>query len=213
VESIQALVPAGLTVDTFEGRAYVGVVPFTMRDVAPWWSPPVPGISNFHELNVRTYVHHEGRNPGVWFFSLDAAKLIAVLAARAAWHLPYYWAAMRLKIDGDEVYYRSTRRWPEPKPADFEARYRIGKATGSAEPGTFDHFLAERYVLFSAPGPGPLKIGRVHHRPYPLHHAEVMEWRESMVTAAGLPEPQGKPHVLYSPGVDVEVFALDPVSS
>src|SRR5215212_7393217 len=88
--AVQALLPAELDVDTFEGRAYVGVVPFTMRDVSPWWSPSVPGISNFDELNVRTYVHYKGSEPGVWFFSLDAASTLAVAAARAGWSLPYY---------------------------------------------------------------------------------------------------------------------------
>jgi uncharacterized protein len=208
VNAVQALLPKGLTADTFEGRAYVGVVPFTMRDVRPRWSPSIPGISDFHELNVRTYVHQEGRNPGVWFFSLDAAKLVAVLAARALWHLPYHWASMSLVLDDDRVHYQSRRLWPEPIPADFEARYRIGKPVGHARPGTFEHFLAERYILFAETAPGRLSIGRVHHTPYPLHHADLIEWREWMVKAAGLPEPQGEPHVLYSPGVDVEVFAL-----
>jgi hypothetical protein len=212
VDAVQALLPKGLTVDTFEGRAYVGVVPFTMRDVRPWWSPSIPGISHFHELNVRTYVHHEGRDPGVWFFSLDAAKLIAVLAARTLWHLPYHWAEMKLSLDGDLVHYQSRRRWPEPTPADFECRYRIGDPMGHARPGTLEHFLAERYVLFAETSPGRISIGRVHHTPYPLHRAELMEWRESVVKAAKLPEPQGEPHVLYSPGVDVDVFALRPVA-
>src|SRR5262245_6953235 len=212
LDTVQALVPNALTVDTFEGRAYVGVIPFTMRDVRPWWSSSIPGISHFHELNVRTYVHHEGRDPGVWFFSLDAAKLIAVLAARALWQLPYYWADMQLSLDGDRVHYQRGRRWPEPTPADFEARYRIDNPTGHAQPGTFEYFLAERYILFSETSAGRLSIGRVHHTPYPLHHAELIEWRESMLKAAGLPEPQGEPHVLYSPGVDVDVFALQPVA-
>src|SRR4029079_6984491 len=106
-EAIAALIPEGLSVDTFEGRAYIGVVPFTMRDVSPWWSPSVPGISNFHELNVRTYVHKGGENPGVWFFSLDAASSIAVIAARAGWHLPYHRASMELEVAEPCVEYRS----------------------------------------------------------------------------------------------------------
>src|SRR6185369_5192952 len=130
-----------------------------------WWSPSVPGISNFHELNVRTYVHAGGRDPGVWFFSLDAASSIAVIAARAGWHLPYHRASMEMILSGDDVHYRSHRLWPGPKPADFEAKYRIGEAIGAAEPGSFDHFLAERYYLYSNPGDG-LEIGQVHHKPY-----------------------------------------------
>jgi uncharacterized protein YqjF (DUF2071 family) len=209
--ALAAVLPRELTVDTFEGRAYVGVVPFTMRDVSPWWSPSVPGVSNFDEMNVRTYVHYQGRDPGVWFFSLDAAATIAVLVARAGWSLPYYRASMKLDVSGARVTYRSKRRWPEPTPAELECRYVIGEEIGAAEPGTFEHFLAERYILY-AKSKSALLLGRVHHRPYPLHRAEVSDLRESMVRAAGLPDPAGAPHVLYSPGVDVDVFALKPVA-
>jgi len=167
----------------------------------------VLGVSNFHELNVRTYVHVRGERPGVWFFSLDAASSIAVIAARAGWRLPYHRATMELTIDGDEVRYASRRRWPGPKPADFEARYRIGEPLGEAAPGTLEHFFAERYLLFVDTGAG-LEMGQVHHRPYPLQRAEVISASETMVTAAGLPAPEGAPLVLYSPGVDVDVYAL-----
>jgi len=204
--AIAALIPADLEVDTFEGRAWVGVVPFTMKDVSPWWSPSVPGISNFHELNVRTYVHRDGV-PGVWFWSLDAASSIAVIVARLGWHLPYHRASMKLEVNGDEVLYTSRRLWPGPRPAELSLRYRIGASLGEAVPGTFEHFLAERYVLFANPGTG-LEMGVVHHRPYPLHRAEVIELSQNMVQATGLPEVSGAPHVLYSPGVDVDVFAL-----
>src|SRR6185437_14769599 len=216
VDAVAALLPAGLQVDTFEGPPYVGVVPFTMRDVSPWWSPSVPGVSNFHELNVRTYVA-AGDQPGVWFFSLDAASSIAVLAARTGWHLPYHRASMEFEVSGHEgedphvlgasqgeVRYRSRRLWPGPKPAELELSYRIGESLGEAVPGTFEHFLAERYLLFAHTGAG-LLCGQVHHRPYPLHRAEVVEVHESVVAAAGLPATIGPPaHVLYSPGVDVD---------
>ena len=219
VDVVAALLPTALTVDTFEGRAWVGVVPFTMRDVRPWWAPSVPGISNFHELNVRTYVHLRGEHPGVWFFSLDAASSIAVIAARAGWHLPYHRAVMELELElelaleleGSEVHYTSRRLWPGPTPADFDLRYRIGDSLGAAVPGTFEHFLAERYLLFADPGDG-LEMGQVHHTPYPLHRAEVLDVRETVVAAAGLPATSGAPHVLYSPGVDVDVFALRKVA-
>lgn len=206
-DAVAALIPKELSVDTWEGKAWVGVVPFTMKDVSPWWAPSVPGISNFHELNVRTYVHHRGEDPGVWFFSLDAASSIAVLAARAGWHLPYHRASMDLDVTGDEVRYTSRRLWPGPKPAELSLRYRVGESIGPAEPGSFEHFLAERYLLFADTGSG-IERGQVHHKPYPLHRAEVIEVSESVVAAARLPAPSGAPHVLYSPGVDVDVFAL-----
>ncbi|APR81259.1 Hypothetical protein A7982_06606 [Minicystis rosea] len=209
-EAIAALIPKELSVDTFEGRAWVGVVPFTMKDVSPWWAPSVPGISNFHELNVRTYVHLRGEIPGVWFFSLDAAASIAVIAARTGWHLPYHRASMELVEEGSEVRYSSRRSWPGPKPAELSLRYRIGESIGEAEPGTFEHFLAERYVLFADTGSG-LSMGVVHHRAYPLHRAEVIEVSQNMVEVNGLPAVSGAPHVLYSPGVDVDVFALKKV--
>src|SRR5262245_243326 len=210
VDALKALVPAELDIDTFEGRAYIGLVPFTMRDVSPWWSPSVPGVSNFHELNVRTYVHKNGELPGVWFFSLDAASSIAVIAARAGWHLPYHRASMELDLAEPLVEYRSQRRWPGPKPADFSLKYRIGESIGHAAPDTFEHFLVERYLLFAKTGDG-LSLGQVHHAPYPLQRADVSELSESMVSALGLPAPNGPPHVLYSPGVDVDVFTLKPV--
>ncbi|MGZ4809473.1 MAG: YqjF family protein, partial [Thermoanaerobaculia bacterium] len=93
---LQKMLPPGLTLDTFDGKAYVGLIPFTMTGVRPILTPPLPGISSFHEVNVRTYVHHEGRDPGVWFFSLDAANRIAVAVARRAFHLPYFRAWIRL---------------------------------------------------------------------------------------------------------------------
>lgn len=208
--ALRPLLPEELSIDTFEGRAYVGVVPFTMRDVAPRWAPSVPGISNFHELNVRTYVHHRGQDPGVWFFSLDAAGTIAVLAARAGWDLPYHRASMDLQINGNEVRYSSRRLFPGPKPADLSVRYQIGEALGPAAPGTFEHFLAERYILF-ARGRKGLRIGKVHHKPYPLQRATVLECEQSMVRAQGLPHPEGPPLALYAAGVDVDIFPLDPL--
>jgi uncharacterized protein YqjF (DUF2071 family) len=213
-EAVAALLPEGLSVDTFEGRAYVGLVPFTMLDVSPWWSPSVPGVSNFHELNVRTYVHADGR-PGVWFFSLEAASSIAVVAARTGWHLPYHRASMALHEHDGEVRYQSRRLWPGPKPADLALRYRVGERLEEAVPGTLQHFLVERYLLFAStslsiprPAGAELMIGQVHHRPYPLHAAEVSDVAESLVAACGLPATSGPPHVLYSPGVDVDVFSL-----
>ena len=228
---LRALLPPRLTLDTFKGRAYVGVVPFLMRDVRPGWAPAVPGISNFAELNVRTYVHHEGHDPGVWFFSLDAAKLLAVLVARWQWNLPYVPATMRCDTDtdsdgvidtqsrdsgaaeGTEVRYRSRRRWPSTPAAELAARYRIGPATGPARPATLEHFLVERYLLYAETRRGQLYSARVHHRPYPLHRAELADLRETVVAAAGLPQPAGEPHVLYSPGVDVELSTARPLTA
>ncbi|MEM9693776.1 MAG: DUF2071 domain-containing protein [Myxococcota bacterium] len=203
----QASLPPELELDTFEGRAWIGVVPFTMRDVSPWWSPSVPGISNFHELNVRTYVVHRGV-PGVWFYSLDAARSLAVTIARIRWKLPYHKARMRMAVDEDVVRYESVRRWPKPVPAVFRAHYERGAPRGTAEPGTLEHWLVERYVLF-AKREEALFLGRVHHEPYPLRGVELTSWEGDMLAVNDLPPAQGEPLVHYSDGVDVDVYDLE----
>src|SRR3569832_2218087 len=98
-ESLAPMLPPGLTLDTFEGRAYVGLVPFTMIGVRPVWFPRFPPITDFHETNVRTYVHKDGANPGVWFLSLDAANALAVRVARGQWRLPYHFSRMEMDHD------------------------------------------------------------------------------------------------------------------
>jgi len=211
VEAVQRLLPPGLSVDTFEGRAFVGVIPFTMRGVRPRFAPAVAPVSNFHELNVRTYVHHEGRDPGIWFFSLEAANSLAVRLARRFWHLPYQRARMSMETQGNEVRYASERLWPGPLPARFRARWRTGEELGTAQPGTFEHFLVERYILYADLGPRGLRLGRVHHHPYLLRKAELLELDQDLLAPAGLPPVEGAPHVLHSPGVDVEVFGLQRV--
>ena len=111
VEVLRPLVPRRLEIDTYEGRAYVGLVPFTMTGVRPVWSPAIPGLADFHEVNVRTYVHLDGREPGVWFLSLDASSRVAVLVARATYHLPYRFARMSLtRGPEEEVHYSSERQ-------------------------------------------------------------------------------------------------------
>lgn len=209
---MQATLPPGLTVDTFEGRAFIGLVPFTMQGIRPTrFLPPVPGVSAFHETNVRTYVLHEGGAPGVWFYSLDAANSLAVRAARWGWHLPYFRADMRLEHTGDRLRYASTRRWPEPLPAELSLELRVGEALGPAEPGSLRFFLAERYLLYAADPKGRVWRGAVHHRPYPLFAAEVLALREGLVAAAGFTTEGEALPALFSPGVDVEVFPLAPI--
>ncbi|MGC4043993.1 MAG: DUF2071 domain-containing protein [Armatimonas sp.] len=146
--ALQTLLPPGLTLDTFEGKAYIGLVPFTMRDVRPVWSPSVPGLSHFHETNVRTYVHKDGEAPGVWFFSLDAANAIAVWLARTLWRLPYYTAKMSLKVEEDGTRrYRTERKENSSVGGRFTWRPE-GEPAASA-PGTLTHFLCERYLLYA----------------------------------------------------------------
>ncbi len=209
-EALRPLVPAALEIDTFEGDAFIGVVPFTMTGVRPIWAPAVPGVSNFHETNVRTYVHHRGENPGVWFFSLEAASRIAVAIARGFWHLPYHYARMSLvKSPEGVIRYTSERRSPPPLPAVCNVTCRPISEPKAATPGTLEHFLAERYVLYADAGGGGLRRGCVHHAPYPLQTAEVSAWDESLLAAAGIARPPGEPFAHYASGVDVEIFPLE----
>jgi uncharacterized protein len=208
---LQALLPPRLTLDTFEGKAYVGLVPFTMTGVRPWWAPPLPGIDDFHETNVRTYVHHGGAGPGVWFFSLDAASLLAVAAARALWRLPYHHARMTLERTDAGVRYASERRRPGPLPGTCRVLCRPRGEPAAARPGTLEHFLAERYLLYTVGRDGALRRGAVHHAPYPLQRAEVLEHDETLIEAAGVTRPDEPPIAHYASGVSVEIFALERV--
>lgn len=207
---IQKTLPPGLSVDTYEGRAYVGIVPFFMRDVRPRYLPALPGVSHFQELNLRTYVYDESGLPGVWFYSLDAAGWLAVQAARLTFGLPYYYAAMSAEREADgAVAYRSRRRGADPG-LESTFRYRPLDLLPEAEPGSLNFFLVERYLLYSPPRRnGRFPTGRVYHRPYPLQEVEVSAWDANLFALEGLPRPERPPdHAVMSPGVDVEVFPL-----
>lgn len=215
VEMLTPLLPPRLTLDTWEGNAFVGLVPFYMSGVRPWWAPAVPGISNFCETNVRTYVHFDGNAPGVWFLSLDAAKSLAVRLGRRFWHLSYFKAQMDYERKGTQIRYRSNRQWPEPSAAQAEIVAEIGEPlqNGSAQPGsavpdTLEYFLAERYYLYAASPDGRLLRGQVHHRPYPLRTVRVTHLEQTLLPAAGVNPPEPHCHTLFSDGVDVEIFPL-----
>lgn len=218
--TLTPLLPPGLALDTFEGMAYVGLVPFTMTGVRPVWAPSVPGLSDFHETNVRTYVHGNGRDPGVWFFSLDAANAVAVRIARGLWKLPYHFARMTLEREkgGRMLRYASERLWPGPLPGTCRAEITPHGAPAPAAPGTLEHFLAERYVLYArAPRTDRLLMGRVHHAPYPLQRADLHALDGTLVACAGIELPENKaacpPLVHYAREVRVEVFGLRPIAA
>jgi uncharacterized protein YqjF (DUF2071 family) len=208
-ERVQRSLPPGLSVDTHDGAAYVGVVPFFMRNIRRRGMPCLPRVSNFLELNVRTYVHDDSGTPGVWFFSLDCHQPLAVWGARTFYHLPYRHARMEATSNGDGVIaYRSLvadRR--------TELTYRLGASPWAAEPGTLEFFLIERYVLFSTRRDGRLYSGRVHHEPYPIVDATLDAWSSDLLVPHDWGLDESRPdHACASPGVTVEVFPLQPTA-
>ncbi len=224
VEDVAGLVPPELTIDTWDGSAWLGIVCFTMAGVRPWWFAPLPGISAFHETNVRTYVHYRGERPGVWFFSLDAASSLAVRVARWRWKLNYFRSQMEVARTGPALRYASRRLWPAPAGAELHISAEVcgplgqaapGEAAGHAPLGTLEHFLVERYILYTRASSGPLLSAQVHHAPYPLQAARVIECQQTLAAAAGLELDARAPpaHLAFSPGVDVEIFGLRPVPS
>ncbi|MBB5034765.1 YqjF family protein [Prosthecobacter vanneervenii] len=202
---IQRTLPPGLYVDTFEGDAWLAIVPFFMRGIRPRFCPPVPGISNFLELNVRTYVHDEQGRSGVWFYSLDCNQSFAVWTARTFFHLPYQHARMQAAHSQGWIDYRCKRNGTT---VESRFHYRIASETHAAAPGSLEFFLAERYLLFSQTSRG-LRCGQVHHAPYPLAEAAVHTWDVSPLLQAGFADPKRPPdHLIGSPGVDVRVYPL-----
>jgi uncharacterized protein YqjF (DUF2071 family) len=176
-----------------------------MLGVRPTWAPERAAF-RFLETNVRTYVHLEGRDPGVYFFSLEAASRVAVAVARAQFGLPYYWARMRMLRDGNRIDYRS-RRLPGRGPRSH-VEFEIGEYLGASPPGTLEHFLVERYVLHVGQR-GRLWRGHVHHPPYPLQRARLLALHDELTGAAGIPQPAGPPPLVhYAAGLDVEIFPL-----
>ena len=196
---LRSLVPPMLQLDLFEGQAWVAVVPFHMTNVAPRGLPALPWISAFPELNVRTYVRLNGRG-GVYFFSLDATNPVAVGVARMLVHLPYFRASMTVEDEDGWISYRSCR---SSAPAEFVGRYRpVGPAVPPV-PGTLEHFLTERYCLFTTDNSGrPLSLD-IHHPPWPLQPAEAEIARNTMAQAAGITLPATAPLLHFSKRQDM----------
>lgn len=208
VEAVRALVPEPLIVDVYDGRTYLGIVPFRMAGVMRRPLPDLPYVSAFPELNVRVYVTLDGK-PGVWFLSLDATNRLAVAAARAIFHLPYYRARMSVLPHGDGILYRSERLDPTggaPIPAAFAGSYRPTSAVYHAAPGSLDHWLTERYRLYAQAADGSLRRTEVHHAPWPLQRAEASVAINTISAAGGLPVAGPPPLLHFARRVDVVVW-------
>jgi uncharacterized protein YqjF (DUF2071 family) len=209
---IERLLPDGLMVDTFEGHAWLGIVPFTMDQIELRGLPRIPGANRFAELNLRTYVRERNTNQsGVYFFSLDATNPFAVAFARLRFHLPYYWARMQVSYGegagiNREVAYTSQRLLTH-RPARFRARYR---SLGQAAHGPAEHFLTARYSLYTTGWNGALLRGRIHHLPWPLERAEAEFEVNELPHAFGLSLPDLPPLLHYSRELVVYIWSLEP---
>ena len=205
-DMVRRYLPEGLEVDTHQGAAWVGVIPFRMSDVAPRGCPAVPGLSNFLELNVRTYVTKNGK-PGVWFFSLDAANMVAVRAARATFNLPYMDASMSLGTRGPsrEIVYGSRRTHRKEPAADFSAIYRGTGEGFLAPPGTLEHWLTARYCLYSANRKGEIFRGEIDHPPWVLRSAECEIAKNTMGDPFGF-DLSATPHLIAADALRVHAW-------
>ena len=202
IERLRAHLPPQLEVDTHDGEAWLGITPFRVTNLRLRGTPPLPGVSSFLELNCRTYVSHAGEKPGIWFFSLDASSRLAVEAARRGYRLPYFHARME-----GLPRYRCSRVEAE-RPHEWESTYGPVGSVAAAEPGTLEHFLAERYCLYTVDG-GTLFRSEIHHPPWPLQEAEARIDVNTM-PPDGL-EPSGEPLLHYAARQDVLIWELERV--
>jgi hypothetical protein len=200
---LRPLVPAPLTLDTFDGECWIGVVPFHMSGIRARALPPLPGLSRFPELNLRTYVTHGGK-PGVYFFSLDAGNLPAVWAASEFYHLPYFYAAMTSQEHNGSIHYVSRRHRIQ---AEFRGNYRPKGEVRIREKGSIEHWLTERYCLYTVHR-GQIYRGEIHHPPWPLQDAEAEFETNTMAAAAGIVLPESEPLSHFARRQDVLIWPL-----
>jgi len=202
---VQAQVPVELPLDTYDSHAWVGVIPFWMSGVRGRGVPPLPGLSRFPELNVRTYVTYQGK-PGVYFFSLDAANLPAVRAARRFFHLPYFYASMNAREDAGVIHYRSERKRVA---AEFRGSYRPIAPVRRSEKNSLEYFLTERYCLYTVRDRNVYRC-EIHHEPWPLQQAEACMEVNTMAAAAGIRLPERLPYLHFAKRLEVLIWPLRP---
>jgi len=206
---VQRLLPRGLTVDHFDGRAWVGLTPFFMRGVRPPWLPTMGAWSTYPETNVRTYARGPDGRDGLWFLSLDTPRMAYLLARTIG--LAYAWSQMHVEREGRTIEYRAYRRVPAAGRPGNQVRIEVGERLAPEELGELDHFLTGRWHAYHGVS-GRLLITSVEHEAWPLWRATVTELHDELVAAAGLPAPVGPPLVHFSEGVDVRIGYPQPVS-
>jgi len=197
VSTLRPLIPRSLDLDCFDGRAWVGIVPFRMTGVRLRWLPSLPWLSTFPELNLRTYVRYRGQS-GIYFLSLDAPNPLAVTIARRFYHLPYHRAEITMRSLGDSIIYDCRRRQRDAPPAALGVDYRPRGDAFRANPGSLEHFLVERYALFCASEDGRVHACRIQHSAWELQPAEAEFRRNSLAEAAGFELPETEPLLWYS---------------
>lgn len=206
---LQALLPPGLEIDTFDGVAWLGVVPFAMESVCPRYTPRIPRVSDFPELNLRTYVNC-GTKPGVFFFSLDAASWLGVRMARRFFHLPYFDAQISISHENQRVHYMSERTHRAAPPALFEASYWPTGPITRSQPGSPEYWFTERYCLYSVNKRGQIYRGEIHHAPWPLQTADCEIRRNTMTGQIGL-SLQGPPRFAHvAESLHVRAWLIEP---
>jgi uncharacterized protein YqjF (DUF2071 family) len=207
-ESLRAAVPGRLELETFDGSAWLGVTPFEVRNLRLRVTPPVPFASTFPEVNVRTYVTYGGR-PGIWFFSLDAASSLAVAAARRSYRLPYFRARMAIDREGERVRFRTMRSDAgAPAWAELRATYEPAGDPVPPAPGSLEHWLTERYCLYTLDERGRVLLAQIHHPPWPLQPARAAVEANTMAAEVGL-ELAERPLVHYARRQDVVFWPLE----
>jgi len=206
-QDVRPLVPATLELDLDDGMAWVALTVFHVSRMRPPLLPPIPGLSDGEEINLRTCVHRDGV-PGLWFLSLDFTNALAVWGARLAYRLPYYQARMKASVHDDRASFQSERTHAGAPPATFDATWHLGEPAPEARPGTLDFFLVERYALWS--GPAAQCHARIHHRPWPLRRATLSHLHSTLLEAAGLPTPNEAP-LLHAQAFAFDVDVWPPV--
>jgi uncharacterized protein len=213
VAQVAPLVPDGLQVETFQGSAWLGVVPFWMDRIKVRGVPSIPGARSFPELNLRTYVRDKQSGAaGVYFLSLDTSNLLAVAVGRTFYHLPYHWADIRLEQHTERDFLFESHRRFRSQAVEFKARYRgLGPTRKLAEshPGSLEFFLTERYCLFTANRSGQPIRANVHHVPWPLEDAEADIERNDLAAALGIALPDEKPVLHYSRRLAVYIWPAE----
>jgi uncharacterized protein YqjF (DUF2071 family) len=210
VEEIQPFIPSRLRLDLYEGKAWIGVIPFHMSGIRLRGLPPIPFASKFAEINVRTYVTINDK-PGVYFLSLDATRFLAVKGARALYHLPYYWADIGVKQQNETILYQSARRNTEGD-YRFEGKYKPVSDPYLSVRGALDHWLTERYCLYSNNGARIYRC-EILHNPWPLQHAEAEIHANTMTDSYGIRLPGDEPILHFSERLEVLTWGLEEVKS